>query len=421
MTFAALGLSAQLVCAAEAVGYAAPTPVQEQAIPVILRGADVWASAQTGSGKTAAFALPLLDRLGELGRAAPSVVRSLVVVPTRELALQIEAEVQLYGRHLARAPRTCVAIGGAPIEEQVHALQLGVDVLVGTPGRLLDLARHGELDLSALEICVLDEADRLLSSGFGQELNALLDLLPDQHQRLLFSATFPPKVVVLAERLLRKPCRINVDTGTIPTAELIEQRVIEVDAGRRSALLLSLLARHGWPRVLVFVASKLGADDLARQLARAGVEAWPLHGDLSLDERIDALEYFKTSDIRVLVATDLAARGLDIVQLPAVVNYDLPRSAADYLHRIGRTGRAGEPGVAVSFVSADSAAHFRLIEKRHRLSLEREQIEGFEPREVAAPVRDVSGGIKGRRKSKKDKLREAAAAAAGRAKGEDVR
>jgi len=417
MTFAVLGLSAPLVRTAAALGYLAPTPVQELAIPAILRGHDVWASAQTGSGKTAAFALPLLDRLACVPRAAPRAARSLVVVPTRELALQIGAAVQRYGRHLPLPPSVCIAVGGASVAAQVDALQPGVDVLVGTPGRLLDLASHGELSLSALEVCVLDEADRLLSLGFARELGELLALLPEDHQRLLFSATFPPKVVTLAERILRTPTRINVDAGATPAADLIEQRVIEVDSGRRAALLQRLLESQGWPRLLVFVASKLGADDVALQLADAGIAALPLHGDLSQAARTAALDSFKASSIRVLVATDLAARGLDIAQLPAVVNYDLPRSAADYLHRIGRTGRAGERGVAVSFVSAHSAPHFRLIEKRHRLRLEREQVEGFEPQELVPPARDVNGGVKGRRKSKKDKLREAAARGSGRPDG----
>jgi ATP-dependent RNA helicase RhlE len=407
MTFAELGLSAALVRATAELGYRSPTPVQSQAIPAILGGADVWASAQTGSGKTAAFALPLLDRLNATPRAAERVARSLVVVPTRELALQIEAALQRYGRHLPRSQTSCVAVGGASIAAQVSALRPGVDVLVGTPGRLLDLARQGELDLGELEICVLDEADRLLSLGFAAELEELLALLPREHQRLLFSATFPPKVRSLADQILRSPTRINVDAGATPSADLIDQRVIEVDSGRRTALLQRLLQTQAWPRALVFVASKAGADELALQLARAGIDAWPLHGDLSLAARTSALDHFKASAIRVLVATDLAARGLDIAQLPAVVNYDLPRSAADYLHRIGRTGRAGERGVAVSFVTAYSASHFRLIEKRHQFRLAREQVPGFEPVEQAPAPRDANGGVKGQRKSKKDKLREA--------------
>jgi superfamily II DNA/RNA helicase len=227
----------------------------------------------------------------------------------------------------------------------------------------------------------------------------------------LFSATFPPKVVALAELLLRDPIRINLDAGATPSASVIQQRVIEVDAGQRSALLQHLLAQHAWPQLLVFVASKLAADELARTLSRAGFRAWPLHGELGQDARTQTLMDFKAGRFQVLVATDLAARGLDIAQLPAVLNFDLPRSAADYTHRIGRTGRAGESGVALSFVSASNAAHFRLIERRHHIQLEREQISGFEPKELAVAVRDEHGGIKGKRKSKKDKLREASARA----------
>ena len=352
----------------------------------------------------------MLERLGA-ERAAPGSTRSLVVVPTRELALQVAAALERYARKLRVPPRCCVVVGGAPFGAQLEALDEGAELVVATPGRLLDLVDQRALSLSAVEICVLDEADRLLSLGFAKELEQLLALLPAGRQRLLFSATFPGKVVALAERILRAPTRINVDAGATPSAAQIEQRVIEVDSTQRTALLRHLLETEGWARVLVFVASKLGAEQVAAQLARAHIAAWSLHGDLPLAARSAALERFKAGRIRVLVATDLAARGLDIVQLPAVVNFDLPRSAADYLHRIGRTGRAGESGVAVSFVSASSAAHFRLIEKRHQLRLEREQIAGFEPHEQAPPVRDANGGVKGHRKSKKDKLREAAARA----------
>jgi len=411
MTFVALGLSAPLLDALTELGYEAPTPVQVAAIPALLRGRDLWASAQTGSGKTAAFVLPLLERLGVARAPSRGAVLAMILVPTRELAVQTGQAIARYGRHLPAPPATCVAVGGVSIERQQRALADGAALVVATPGRLLDLVEKGALQLSTLHILVLDEADRLLSLGFSEQLAALLALLPGDSQRVLFSATFPPKVVALAERLLRDPVRINLDAGATPAADVIEQRVIEVDAGQRSALLLHLLDGHAWPQLLVFVASRLAADELALTLSRAGKRAWALHGELGQDARTQTLADFKAGRFQVLVATDLAARGLDIAQLPAVLNFDLPRSAADYTHRIGRTGRAGETGVALSFVCASNAAHFRLIEKRHHIQLVREHISGFEPRELAVPARDEHGGIKGKRKSKKDKLREAQARA----------
>lgn len=402
MKFAALGLSAPLLAALVELDYEQPTPVQAAAIPELLRGRDLWASAQTGSGKTAAFVLPILERL-----RATAAVQALIVAPTRELAVQTAQAIARYARHLDFPVETCVAVGGAPIEQQVQALAAGAQIVVATPGRLLDLLEQGVLRLTKLETLVLDEADRLLSLGFHDELTALQKRLPSELQRVLFSATFPPKVVALAELMLRDPIRLNLDAGTTPGAESIEQRVIEVDESQRGRLLIHLLQVHAWRQLLVFVASRRAADDVALELSRAGFRAWPLHGELGQDARTQTLADFKARRFQVLVATDLAARGLDVAELPAVLNFDLPRSAADYTHRIGRTGRAGETGVAVSFVSVHNAGHFRLIEKRHHVQLSREQVPGFEPRDLTPPVRDVHGGIKGKRKSKKDKLREA--------------
>jgi len=408
MSFSTLGLSEPLLRAVAEAGYVEPTPVQEAAIPAILRGGDVWASAQTGSGKTAAFVLPLLHALGASRGASPRQVRALVLVPTRELAAQIADAIERYGRHLADACKVCVAVGGVSINPQMMVLRGGADVVVATPGRLLDLVDQNALGLSSVETIVLDEADRLFSLGFADELARVLALLPARRQSLLFSATFPPAVQGLAEDLLRDPTRINVDSGRTPGADAIAQRAIEVDPDKRTLLLRHLLEAHGWSRALVFVASRHGAEHVAEKLRRAGFAAASLHGDLSQGARTEALKDFKAERLRVLVATDVAARGLDIEALPAVVNYDLPRSPTDYLHRVGRTGRAGEAGVAVSFIGAEADAHFRLIERRHHLSVERERIAGFEPTSVAAP-RDPHGGVKGKRKSKKDKLREAAA------------
>ena len=417
MTFTSLGLSEPLARAVAGLGYDTPTPVQHEAIPAVLRGRDVWARARTGSGKTAAFILPILHALSANPGRAPRQVRALVLVPTRELAAQISEAIGRYGRYLPRPLKTCLAVGGVSANPQMMALRGGADLVVATPGRALDLVKQNALRLSSVETLVLDEADRLLSLGFADELTSLLELLPTRRQNLLFSATFPQAVQTLAARLLHEPTRIDVETSAPPAGApealgAIEQRAIAVDTDKRTLLLRRLLETHAWSHVLVFVASRHGADHLALKLNRAGIPASALHGELSQGARTQALADFKAQRVKVLVATDVAARGLDIVQLPAVVNYDLPRSTVDYQHRIGRTGRAGQPGVAVSFVTASTEAHFRLIERRHHLALPRERIEGLEPTETLPPAKDPHGGVKGKRKSKKDKLREAAAAAA---------
>jgi ATP-dependent RNA helicase RhlE len=407
MTFASLALSPQLVRAVEERNYTAPTPIQSAVIPGVLSGRDVWACAHTGSGKTAAFALPLLQRHSEATRETPRRIRSLILVPTRELAAQIGTSIDNYARYLSDPLKVAVVFGGVSINPQMMALRGGADIVVATPGRLLDLVEHNALTLRSVTTLVLDEADRLLDLGFADELAKVLSLLPERRQNLLFSATFPPAVNALAESLLRDPLRVDVPS-TPETVPDIAQRAIHVDASRRTQLLLRLIRELGWTRVLVFVATKYSTEHVAEKLRRAGINAAAIHGELSQGARTQALADFKAQQLQVLVATDIAARGIDITNLPAVVNYDLPRSTDDYTHRIGRTGRAGQSGVAVSFVSASTEAHFRLIEKRHRMILPREIVAGFEPVETAAPAAPAAttGGIKGKRKSKKDKLRE---------------
>jgi ATP-dependent RNA helicase RhlE len=411
LTFSALGLGTELLRAVADLGFERPTPVQAAAIPAILRGEDLWASAMTGSGKTAAFVLPILQMLALRRRASERTIpiHGLLLAPTRELALQTAETIRVLGTHLAAPPKTCVAVGGLSINPQMLNLRGGADLVVATPGRLLDLLAHNALHLAATKVLVLDEADRLLSLGFADELARIRAALPDACQTLLFSATFPPPVRALADTLLRDATAINIDAGAPPDISAIVQRAIEVDGGRRTALLRQLLQQHAWPQALVFVATKHATEMVALKLRRAGLTAAPLHGDLSQGTRTLALADFKARRVQVLVATDLAARGLDIAELAAVVNYDLPRAPVDYVHRIGRTGRAGETGVAVSFVNAANEAHFRLIERRHGLAIERERLPGFEPTDMTVPAGDPHGGVKGKRKSKKDKLREAAA------------
>ena len=413
MPFSFLGLSPALARAAGELGFAAPTPIQTEAIPAALRGADLLGCAQTGSGKTAAFALPLLQRLEQGPQHTPRRTRALVLVPTRELAAQVGEVIRSLAQHLPQRPKVAVVFGGVSINPQMMGLRGGADVVVATPGRLLDLVQHNALKLAAVEMLVLDEADRLLDLGFAEELDRVLWLLPPKRQNLFFSATFPPAVQVLAESLLRDPVRVEVPS-TPANEPSILQRVIQIDEKRRTELLRHLVKDQGWERALVFVATKYAAEHVAWKLYKNGIFATPFHGDLSQGARRQVLSEFKNGQWDVLVTTDLASRGIDIAQLPVVVNYDLPRSAVDYLHRIGRTGRAGESGLAVSFVSADTEAHFRLIEKRQHLSLPREQIEGYEPVEVesapSAAAAPGTGGLKGKRPSKKDKLRASAAA-----------
>jgi ATP-dependent RNA helicase RhlE len=403
MPFDTLNLTQPLLRAISEQGYASPTAIQLAAIPAILEGRDVWACAQTGSGKTAAFGLPILQLLSERAAMREHTVRALIVAPTRELTSQIGESIRSYARYLPNSLKVLTVFGGVSINPQMMALRGGADILVATPGRLLDLIDQNALTLKGVEILVLDEADRLLELNFAEELQRTISLAPARRQNLLFSATFPSEVHALATELLDDPVRI--DAPSVET-QMIE-RVIQVDAPRRTQLLRRLIEDEQWERALVFVATKYATEHVAEKLRRAGINAAALHGELSQGARTKALADFKAVKVQVIVATDLASRGIDVMQLPAVVNYDLPRSPDDYVHRIGRTARAGAPGVAVSFVDAANEAHFRLIEKRRGVRLPREQITGFEPTETPSTQPSSTGGIKGKRKSKKDKAREA--------------
>ncbi len=380
MTFQELGLAPEILRAIEARGYDRPTPVQEEAIPRILAGRDLLAGAQTGTGKTAAFTLPLLHRLSR----TPSSGRgphALVLTPTRELAAQVGESVAAYGQHLPL--RSAVVFGGVKINPQIERLRRGVDILVATPGRLLDHAGQGTVDLSRVEILVLDEADRMLDMGFIRDIRRILALLPRRRQNLLFSATFNTEIQALCRTLLHDPAQVQV-TPENATAERIEQRVVPVAKAKKRALLSYLIGSGNWRQVLVFTRTKHGANRLARQLEQDGLSAAAIHGNKSQGARTRALAGFKAGEVRVLVATDIAARGLDIQRLPHVVNFELPDVPEDYVHRIGRTGRAGSEGVALSLVSPDEHPRLRAIERLVGERLPRQRFPEYEPGEEEA-------------------------------------
>jgi len=393
MSFDTLGLSAELLRAVSEQGYTTPTPVQSQAIPVILDGRDVMAGAQTGTGKTAGFTLPLLQRLSESAENGPRPVRALVLTPTRELAAQVGESIELYGRHLPL--RSAVVFGGVNINPQKARLRRGVDVLVATPGRLLDLINQRSADLSRVEILVLDEADRMLDMGFIHDIRKLMAMMPkkDDRQTLLFSATFSREIKQLAARLLDRPVSIEVARCN-ETAGSINQVIHPVDKARKRELLSHMIGSHNWRQVLVFTRTKHGANRLAQQLQRDGLSATAIHGNKSQGARTRALAAFKSGEVRVLVATDIAARGLDIDQLPHVVNYELPNIAEDYVHRIGRTGRAGLDGEAVSLVCVDEIALLRDIEKLLGRKIPQRVLKGYEP-DLTIPAEPIQKGRKG--------------------------
>jgi ATP-dependent RNA helicase RhlE len=394
MPFHALGLSEPIIRAVTENGYTTPTPIQAQAIPAVLAGGDLLAGAQTGTGKTAGFTLPILHRLAgapAVARARP--VRALILTPTRELAAQVEESVRTYGKYLKL--RSTVIFGGVGINPQIKLLADGVDILVATPGRLLDHMQQRTVDLSKIEILVLDEADRMLDMGFIRDIRRVLAALPPKRQNLLFSATFSDEIKALADGLLNAPAMIEVARRN-STVEVISQTVHPVDRDRKHPLLAHLIKSRDWRQVLVFTRTKHGANRLVEQLAKEDISGMAIHGNKSQTARTRALSEFKDGKLQVLVATDIAARGIDIDQLPHVVNYDLPNVPEDYVHRIGRTGRAGANGEAVSLVCVDEHDLLKDIEKLIKRSLPREVVAGFEPDPNARPqpiqLRSGNGG-----------------------------
>ena len=391
--FADLGLGQPIVQAVATKGYTSPSPIQSQSIPAVLEGRDLMAAAQTGTGKTAGFTLPLLERLRHGAPARDRQVRALVLTPTRELAAQVGENVEAYASFLEL--RSTVVFGGVKINPQIQRLRDGVDVLIATPGRLLDLQQQSAIRLDRVEILVLDEADRMLDMGFIRDIRRLLTLLPERRQNLLFSATFSPPIKALAHGLLHQPLQLQV-TPENRTAATVEHLLHPCDMARKPELLTHLIASNGWQQVLVFARTKHGANRMAETLSKAGMAAAAIHGNKSQGARTRALAGFKSGELRVLVATDLAARGIDIHQLPHVINLDLPNQAEDYVHRIGRTGRAGHPGHAISLVAAEEHELLRAIERLIGDRLPRQEVPGFEPTVLSAPPLDLSGGRGGR-------------------------
>ncbi len=401
MTFAKLGLIEPLLRALEGLNYNTPTPVQAKAIPAVLAGRDLMAAAQTGTGKTAGFALPLLQRLTMEGaQVASNSVRALILVPTRELAEQVHANISEYAEHLPL--RTYAVYGGVSINPQMMKLRKGIDLLVATPGRLLDLFRQNAVKFNQLQALVLDEADRMLDLGFADELRSIYAALPVKRQTLLFSATFSDEIRLMAGQMLNDPLSIEVSPRNV-AASSVKQWIIPVDKKRKPELFCHLLRKQRWSQVLVFAKTRNGVDQLVERLLGLGINADGIHGDRPQATRQRALDSFKSREIQILVATDVAARGLDIDDLPLVVNFDLPIVAEDYIHRIGRTGRAGNTGEAISLVCADEVQLLSAIETLTRKTLPRHMEPGFEP-DHRVPETDASGQVlKKPKKPKKPK------------------
>ena len=408
MSFSNLKLSDPILQALKTNQYITPTPIQEKVIPLILEKHDIMARAQTGSGKSASFVLPVLELWSQNIPEGKAKIKVLVLTPTRELTLQVAQYFSDFGTHLARKPKVVSIIGGESIGDQLYAIQKGCDVLVATSGRFLDVLSKKQMNLSHIEYLILDEADKMLNLGFAEELDQILEVIPEKRQNLLFSATYPQKMLDIATKITQNPIEVTIEEETA-TVEKIRQRVIEVNPENRGPLLRHLMKQEKWKSVLVFMANKRATDNIAAKFRKRGYLAESFHGDLPQEDRNYTLEQFKAKKIQILFATDLVSRGLDIDDISCVINYDLPRSPADYIHRIGRTGRAGKSGLAITFIGYDEQAHFKLIEKRSDIKLEREQIPGYELTGDAPMRQKGPAPVKGKKKSKKDKLREQAA------------
>ena len=407
MPFTTLKLSTPLQKALAENNYIKTTPIQERVIPLVLEKHDVMAKAQTGSGKSASFVLPVLELWSQNIPEGKAKIKVLVLTPTRELTLQVAKYFSDFARYLPRKPKVVSVIGGESIGDQLYAIQQGCDILVATSGRFLDVLSKKQMNLSYIEYLILDEADKMLNLGFSEELDLILEAIPEKRQNLLFSATYPQKMLDIAAKITQDPVEVILEEEA-PTVEKIHQRVIEVNPENRGPLLRHLMKKEKWKSILVFMANKRATDNIAEKFRKRGYLAESFHGDLTQEDRNYTLKEFKAKKIQILFATDLVSRGLDIDDISCVINYDLPRSPADYIHRIGRTGRAGKNGLAITFIGYEEQAHFKLIEKRSSINLEREQIAGFELKGDAPLKEKGKAPVKGKRKSKKDKLREKA-------------
>ncbi len=405
MPFSKLKISKNILKAIEKNGYKEPTPIQEKVIPLVLEAKDIMARAQTGSGKSASFILPILELYSHKDYEGKAKIRVLILTPTRELTLQITKAFESFSEFLEKKPKAVALIGGESIGDQLFEIQKGCDILVATAGRFLDVLSKKQMNLSHIEFFVLDEADKMLSFGFESELDLILEAIPQKRQNLLFSATYPQKILSIASKITQTALEISIDNEE-QTVEKITQRAIEVNHENRSPLLRHLLLEHKWQRVLVFMANKRATENIAQKFIKHGFKAESFHGDLHQEDRNYTIEAFKTKDFNILFATDLVARGLHVDDIDCVINFDLPRSPSDYIHRIGRTARAGKSGTAISFIGLEDDEHFRLIEKRSQIKLQREQIQGFELKGQRIQKPKGQAPIKGKGKSKKDKLRE---------------
>lgn len=404
MPFSDFYLSSSIQHKIKLKGFSEPTAIQQKVIPLVLDKKDVMAKAQTGSGKSASFVLPIVELLSRETYEGKAKIKALVLTPTRELTAQVaEAFIDFAPKRL----KVVSIIGGEQLGSQMSAIQKGCDIVVATSGRLLEIIRKGQINLGRVEFFVLDEADKMLDLGFAEELDLLLTQMPTTRQNLLFSATYPEKIINIASRITSEAIDVSVESET-PTVQSISQRVIEVNKENRGPLLRHLLETEKWEQVLVFMANKRAVDNIAAKFRKYGFKADSFHGDLPQEERTYTMQAYKDKKFRILFATDIAGRGLDIDGISCVINFDLPRSPADYIHRIGRTGRAGKSGIAISFIDHEDKAHFSLIEKRSQIKLQREQIEGFELSGDAPLKEKGPAPLKGKGKSKKDKAREKA-------------
>ena len=408
MPFSTFKLSTQIQKAIAKSGFTKPTPIQEKVIPLVLEGHDIMARAQTGSGKSASFILPVLELLSQKKGEGKAKIKALVLTPTRELTLQVAKSFEEFALFLENKPKVVSIIGGESIGDQLFEIQKGCDILVATSGRFLDVLSKKQMNLLHVEFFILDEADKMLDLGFAEELELILEAIAPKRQNLLFSATYPPKMLQIASRITTEALEVEIKDEE-PTVQSITQRAIEVNKENRGPLLRELLKTQNLGQVLVFMANKRASDNIAEKFRKYGFLAESFHGDLLQEERNSTLSDFKAKKIHILFATDLVARGLHVDDIECVINFDLPRSPADYIHRIGRTGRAGKSGVAISFIDHADQEHFKLIEKRSNIKLTREQIQGFKLTGEAQKKLKGPEPIKGKSKSKKDKLREKAA------------